>query len=123
MFVSVGDRADVSTSDLLEWCEDDERTAAVMLYVETFGNPGHFTRIAQRVSRKKPILALNGRRNAGLVPANRGSDTAAALRGDAVAEARCVKPGCCGSAAARSCSTPPCCSRASRCRAARRSAS
>jgi acetate---CoA ligase (ADP-forming) len=87
MFVSVGDRADVSTNDLLEWCEQDERTAAVMLYVETFGNPGHFTRIARRVSRNKPILALKGRRSGGLARAEPLSDTAAALRGDAVADA------------------------------------
>ena len=87
MFVSVGDRADVSTNDLLEWCEQDERTAAVMLYVETFGNPEHFTRIARRVSRKKPILALKGRRSGTLAGSEPHSDTAAALRGDAVAGA------------------------------------
>jgi acetate---CoA ligase (ADP-forming) len=87
MFASVGDRADVSTNDLLEYWEDDERTAAVMLYVETFGNPEHFTRIARRVSRKKPILALKGRRRAGLARSEPRSDTAAALRGDAVAGA------------------------------------
>ena len=87
MFVSVGDRADVSTNDLLEWCEQDERTAAVMLYVETFGNPEHFTRIARRVSRNKPILALKGRRGGGLARGEPRSDTAAALRGDAVADA------------------------------------
>ena len=87
MFVSVGDRADVSTNDLLEWCEQDERTAAVMLYVETFGNPEHFTRIARRVSRKKPILALKGRRSGGLARSEPLSDTAAALRGDAAADA------------------------------------
>jgi acetate---CoA ligase (ADP-forming) len=86
VFVSVGDRADVSTNDLLEWCEQDQRTAAVMLYVETFGNPGHFTRIARRVSRNKPILALKGRRS-GLARGEPLSDTAAAVRGDAVADA------------------------------------
>ena len=85
--VSLGDRTDVSTNDLLEYFEEDERTAAVMLYLETFGNPEHFTRIAQRVSRNKPILALKGRRH---VESPRGeiqSDTAAALRGDAVVDA------------------------------------
>ena len=85
--VSLGDRADVSTNDLLEYFEEDQRTAAVMLYLETFGNPEHFTRIAQRVSRNKPILALKGRRH---VESPRGeiqSDTAAALRGDAVVDA------------------------------------
>ena len=87
MFASVGDRADVSTNDLLECWEEDERTAAVMLYVETFGNPGHFARIAQRVSRKKPILAVKGRRSAELARSEPRSDTAAALRGDEVADA------------------------------------
>jgi acetate---CoA ligase (ADP-forming) len=87
MFVSVGDRADVSTNDLLEWCEEDERTAAVMLYVETFGNPEHFTRIARRVSRRKPILALKARRSGGLPRSEPLSDTAAALRGDTAAAA------------------------------------
>jgi acyl-CoA synthetase (NDP forming)/GNAT superfamily N-acetyltransferase len=87
MFASVGDRADVSTNDLLECWEQDERTTAVMLYVETFGNPEHFTRIARRVSRKKPILALKGRRSAELARSEPLSDTAAALRGDEVADA------------------------------------
>jgi len=64
MFASLGDRADVSTNDLLECWEQDECTAAVTLYVETFGNPERFTRIARRVSPKKQILALTGRRRA-----------------------------------------------------------
>jgi acyl-CoA synthetase (NDP forming)/GNAT superfamily N-acetyltransferase len=85
--VSLGDRADVSTNDLLEYFEEDERTAAVMLYLETFGNPEHFTRIAQRVSRKKPILALKGRRYVELARRDVQSDTAAALRGDPVVDA------------------------------------
>ncbi len=64
VLVSVGGRADVSTNDLLEWCEADDGTAVVMLYVESFGNPEHFTRVAQRVSRRKPILVIKGRRSA-----------------------------------------------------------
>ena len=71
MFVSVGDRADVSTNDLLEYWEDDERTAAVMLYVETFGNPEHFTRIAQRVSRKSRSSLSRGVAPPGRCAANR----------------------------------------------------
>ena len=51
-----------STNDLLEYREEDEATAAVILYVETFGNPEHFGRIARRVARRKPILAIKGRR-------------------------------------------------------------
>lgn len=57
-FISIGNKADVSTNDLLEWWEDDEATEAVLLYVESFGNPRRFGRLARRVARRKPILAL-----------------------------------------------------------------
>jgi len=87
MFASLGNRADVSTNDLLECWERDDRTAAVILYVDTFGNPEHFTRIARRVSRRKPILALKGRRRAERVLTEARSHTAAALRGDAAVDA------------------------------------
>ena len=87
MLVSVGGRADVSTNDLLEWCEADDRTAVVMLYVESFGNPERFTRVARRVSRRKPILVIKGRRSAERARSQARSHTAAALRGDAVIDA------------------------------------
>jgi acyl-CoA synthetase (NDP forming)/GNAT superfamily N-acetyltransferase len=87
MFVSLGHRADVSTNDLLEYWEHDELTAAVMLYVESFGSPERFTRIARRVSRSKPILVVKGRRRAERVLSEARSHTAAALRGDAVIDA------------------------------------
>jgi acetyl coenzyme A synthetase (ADP forming)-like protein len=57
-FVSVGNKADVSSNDLLEWWEDDPATDVVLLYVESFGNPRRFGRLARRVARRKPILAL-----------------------------------------------------------------
>jgi acyl-CoA synthetase (NDP forming)/RimJ/RimL family protein N-acetyltransferase len=57
-FVSVGNKADVSSNDLLEWWEDDAATAVLLLYVESFGNPRRFGRIARRVARRKPILAM-----------------------------------------------------------------
>ena len=84
-FASLGDRADVSTNDLLEYWEEDDATAAVMFYVETFGNPDHFGRIARRVARRKPILAI--RRRADDPRAEARSHTAAALRGDTVVDA------------------------------------
>ena len=59
-FVSVGNKADVSSNDLLEWWEDDEATEMVILYLESFGNPRAFSRIARRLARRKPILALKG---------------------------------------------------------------
>lgn len=65
-FVSIGNRIDISNNDLLEYWEDDENTSVILLYVESFGNPYKFTRIARRVSRKKPIIAVKaGRSEAG----------------------------------------------------------
>ncbi|HET9244131.1 MAG TPA: GNAT family N-acetyltransferase [Gaiella sp.] len=57
-FVSIGNKADVSSNDLLEWWEDDPGTDVVLLYLESFGNPRRFGRLARRVARRKPILAL-----------------------------------------------------------------
>ena len=57
-FVSIGNKADVSSNDLLEYWEEDDDTAAIALYLESFGNPRRFARIARRVARRKPIVAL-----------------------------------------------------------------
>ena len=57
-FVSAGNRADISGNDLLQFWEDDSDTKFAILYLETFGNPRKFTRIARRMSYKKPILAV-----------------------------------------------------------------
>ncbi len=64
MFVSMGNKADLSSNDLIEYWEDDSRTEVILLYLESFGNPRKFARIAGRVSRKKPILAVKGGRSA-----------------------------------------------------------
>jgi acetyl coenzyme A synthetase (ADP forming)-like protein len=75
-FVSVGNKADVSSNDLLEYWEDDPNTDLVLLYLESFGNPRKFARVARRVARQKPILAMKGgRTTAGQRAA--GSHTAA----------------------------------------------
>ena len=86
-FVSLGSRADVSTSDLLEWFAEDERTRALMLHVENFGDPRRFMRVAQRVSREKPILVLTGNRRRKPAGDEPTSQTAAALGGDEIFEA------------------------------------
>jgi acetate---CoA ligase (ADP-forming) len=91
-FASLGGRADVSTNDLLEYWEEDQATAAVILYVETFGNPEHFGRIARRVARRKPILVIKGRAGQG-PQTGTGSHTAAALRGDAIVDALLLQAG------------------------------
>lgn len=61
-FLALGNRADVSTNDVLEHFADDERTTVVAFYVESFGNPRRFAQVARRVSRRKPILAVKGSR-------------------------------------------------------------
>jgi acetyl coenzyme A synthetase (ADP forming)-like protein len=85
-FVSVGNKADVSSNDLLEWWEDDDETELVVLYLESFGNPHAFSRIAQRVARRKPILALKGG-STGAGGRAAGSHTAALAGSDVAADA------------------------------------
>lgn len=63
-FISIGNRLDISSNDLLEFWEDDESTGVIVLYLESFGNPRKFSRIARRVSRKKPIIAVKAGRSA-----------------------------------------------------------
>jgi acetyl coenzyme A synthetase (ADP forming)-like protein len=65
-FVSVGNKADVSSNDLLSYWAEDPRTAVIVLYLESFGNPRRFARLAPDVARQKPIVAVkSGRSPAG----------------------------------------------------------
>ncbi|HWX40481.1 MAG TPA: bifunctional GNAT family N-acetyltransferase/acetate--CoA ligase family protein [Blastocatellia bacterium] len=65
-FASIGNRADVSGNDLLQYWEADEATGVILLYLESFGNPRRFARVARRVARAKPIVAVkSGRTTAG----------------------------------------------------------
>ena len=65
-FVSMGNKADVSGNDLLLYWEDDPSTDVILLYLESFGNPRRFSRLARRIGRKKPIVAVkSGRTSAG----------------------------------------------------------
>jgi acetyl coenzyme A synthetase (ADP forming)-like protein len=84
--VSVGNRADVSSNDLLEYWEEDAAARVILLYLESFGNPRRFARIAQRVSRRKPVVAVKaGRTRAGRRAA--GSHTAALAAADVAVDA------------------------------------
>ncbi len=67
-FVSAGNRADVSGNDLLQYWEEDEATEVVMMYLESIGNPRKFSRIARRVSLRKPIVAVRSGRTTQGVP-------------------------------------------------------
>jgi acyl-CoA synthetase (NDP forming)/GNAT superfamily N-acetyltransferase len=62
-FVSAGNKADVSSNDLLQYWDDDPATDVALLYIESFGNPRSFARIARRVARRKPIVAVKSRRS------------------------------------------------------------
>ncbi|GIU87126.1 MAG: hypothetical protein KatS3mg009_1641 [Acidimicrobiia bacterium] len=85
-FVSVGNKADVSGNDLLQHWETDPNTDVILLYLESFGNPRKFARIARRVARHKAILAVkSGRTQAGTRAAS--SHTAALATPDVAVEA------------------------------------
>jgi acetyl coenzyme A synthetase (ADP forming)-like protein len=63
-FASMGNKADVSGNDLVEYWENDETTKVICMYLESFGNPRRFTEIAKRVGHKKPILIVKSGRTA-----------------------------------------------------------
>ncbi len=85
-FVSAGNRADVSGNDLLQYWDEDPDTDLALLYLETFGNPRRFARLARRISRRKPILCVkSARSHAGRRVAL--AHIAAAPRNDAEVEA------------------------------------
>jgi acetyl coenzyme A synthetase (ADP forming)-like protein len=85
-FVSVGNKADVSGNDLLQYWEADAHTSVILLYLESFGNPRRFARLARRIGRRKPIVAIKaGRTHAGSRAV--GSHTAALAASDAAVDA------------------------------------
>ncbi len=77
-FVSAGNRGDVSGNDLLQYWDDDDATEVVLLYLESIGNPRKFSRIARRVARSKPVVAVkSGRTTQGVPVGHRVRSTAA----------------------------------------------
>jgi len=85
-FVSLGNKADISSNDLLAWWERDPQTRAILLYLEGFGNPRRFARLARRVARTTPIVALKAGRGASGARAA-GSHTAALAAGETATDA------------------------------------
>lgn len=86
-FVSTGDKADVSGNDLLEYWEDDPETDVVALYLESFGNPRRFGRIARRLAARKPVIVLKSGRTVSGDRAAVQSHTAAAATPDKAVDA------------------------------------
>lgn len=57
-FVAVGNKADLSGNDMLQYWLDDDRTDVVLLYLESFGNPRRFGRNVREVANRKPVFAV-----------------------------------------------------------------
>ena len=85
-FISVGNKADISGNDLIEYWRDDPSTELILMYLESFGSPTKFTRLAREITRKKPIIAVKaGRTRAGIRAAS--SHTGALANVDVASEA------------------------------------
>ncbi|MGH7455996.1 MAG: acetate--CoA ligase family protein, partial [bacterium] len=87
MFVSLGNKADISGNDLLEYWMDDPSVNVILMYLESFGNPRKFVQLAREVSRRKPIVMVkSGRSEAGAraVSSHTGAIAGADLAFDAL---------------------------------------
>ena len=85
-FVSIGNKADISGNDLLQYWQGDDATRVILLYIESFGNPRRFARLARSVSRTKPVVVVKaGRRTP--VPEPPGPGVASPAAGDAIVDA------------------------------------
>ena len=63
-FISIGNQADVNAETALEYWEDEKDVEQILLYMESIQNPANFRKLASRISKKKPILALKAGRSA-----------------------------------------------------------
>jgi acyl-CoA synthetase (NDP forming) len=91
--VSVGNKADISANDLLSYWEQDDRTDVVLLYLESFGNPRKFARVARRVARTKPVLAVKSGRSAAGARATSSHTGALLAASDVTVDACSTRPG------------------------------
>lgn len=63
-FISIGNQADVNAETAIEYWENDDDVKQILLYMESIQNPQNFRKLATRVTKKKPILALKAGRSA-----------------------------------------------------------
>ena len=63
-FASIGNRADITANDFLEYWEDDDATRVALLYIESFSDPRRFSRVARRLGRGMPIVVVKSGRSA-----------------------------------------------------------
>ena len=91
-FVSIGNRPDVSSNDLLTYWEHDPSVDVILMYVETFGNPRRFLQTAARISKTKPIVVVkSGRSKSGARAAS--SHTGALAGSDRAVDALLAQAG------------------------------
>lgn len=92
-FVSIGNSADISGNDLLCYWETDPGTDVILLYLESFGNPRRFGRLARRIARNKPIVAVKSGRSAAGARAASSHTGAILAASDAAVDALCSQNG------------------------------
>ncbi|CDC21951.1 putative uncharacterized protein [Clostridium sp. CAG:306] len=63
-FISIGNQADVNAETALEYWENEDDVKQILLYMESIQNPANFRKLASRITKKKPILALKSGRSA-----------------------------------------------------------
>ena len=64
IFVSEGNKADLNDNDFLEYLETHDNTKVIALYQESIEDAQRFRKIASRISRRKPLIALKAGRSA-----------------------------------------------------------
>lgn len=64
MFISMGNKTDISGNDMLEYWEHNDDVQAILMYLESFGRPRRFTELARRITRRKPIITVKAGRTA-----------------------------------------------------------
>lgn len=92
-FVSIGNKADLSGNDFIQYWESDPATDVILLYLESFGNPRKFSRLARRVARSKPIVAVKSGRTAAGARATSSHTGALLAASDATVDALFRKAG------------------------------
>lgn len=63
-FISIGNQADINAETAMEYWENDEDVQQILLYMESISNPSNFRKLATRISKKKPVIALKAGRSA-----------------------------------------------------------
>ena len=91
-FVSCGNQACVSLTDVLEFLGDEPETRVITAYIEDVGNGRRFLEVARKVAAQKPLLAFKAGSTPEAARAAR-SHTAAMAGDDAIFEAACRQAG------------------------------